>query len=47
VYVSQVDPNEAVLTVEAAARTAAQATVLASSLRRAVVDRLKAEGVYG
>ena len=47
VYVSQVDPNEAVLTVEAAARTAAQATTLASSLRRAVVDRLKAEGVYG
>lgn len=47
VYVSQVDPNEAVLTVEAAARTAAQATALASSLRRAVVDRLKAEGVYG
>ena len=47
VYVSQVDPNEAVLTVEAAARTAAQATTLASSLRRAVVDRLKAEGIYG
>lgn len=47
VYVSQVDPNEAVLTVEAAARSAAQATALASSLRRAIVDRLKAEGVYG
>jgi small-conductance mechanosensitive channel len=47
VYVSQVDPNEAVLTVEAAARSAVQATALASSLRRAVVDRLKAEGVYG
>lgn len=47
VYVSQVDPSEAVLTVETAARSAAQATELASALRRSVVDRLKAEGVYG
>jgi small-conductance mechanosensitive channel len=47
VYVSQVDQSEAVLTVETAARSAAQATELASTLRRSVVDRLKAEGVYG
>ena len=44
---SQVDQSEAVLTVETAARSAAQATELASTLRRSVVDRLKAEGVYG
>jgi small-conductance mechanosensitive channel len=46
VYVSQVDPTEAVLTVETAARSAARATDLASALRRAAVDRLKAEGIY-
>jgi small-conductance mechanosensitive channel len=47
VYVSQVEPNEAVLTVETAARSSAQATALASGLRRAVFARLKAEGIYG
>ncbi len=47
VYVSQADTSEAVLTVETAAKTAARATELESALRRAVVDRLKAEGVYG
>lgn len=45
-YVSQVDPAEAVVTVEAWARSATQATELSSSLRRALADRLKAEGVY-
>jgi len=47
VYVSQVDQAEAVVTVETWARTASQATELASTLRRAVADRLKAEGIYG
>ena len=47
VYVSQVDQAGAVVTVEAWARKASQATELASRLRRAVVDRLKAEGIYG
>lgn len=46
VYVSQVDQTEAVVTVETWARSASQATELASSLRRALVDRLKAEGIY-
>ncbi len=46
VYVSHVDPSEAVLTVEAWARSAAQAAELSSSLRRLLVDRLKSEGVY-
>jgi small conductance mechanosensitive channel len=47
VYVSQVDQAEAVVTVETWARTAMQATQLASTLRRGIVDRLKAEGIYG
>jgi small conductance mechanosensitive channel len=46
VYVSQVDQTEASVTVEAWARSASQATELASALRRALVDRLKAEGIY-
>ena len=46
VYVSQVDQTEAVVTVETSARSAPQATELASTLRRALVDRLKAEGIY-
>lgn len=46
VYVSNVDPSEAVLTVEAWTRSAAQAAELSSSLRRTLVDRLKVEGVY-
>lgn len=46
VYVSNVDPSEAVLTVEAWTRSAAQAAELSSSLRRTLVDRLKSEGVY-
>jgi hypothetical protein len=44
--VSQVDQTEASVTVEAWARSASQATELASALRRALVDRLKAEGIY-
>jgi small conductance mechanosensitive channel len=47
VYVSQVDQAETVVTVEAWARRSSQATELASRLRRAIVDRLKAEGIYG
>ena len=47
VYVSQVDQAEAVVTVETWARTAMHATQLASTLRRGIVDRLKAEGIYG
>jgi small conductance mechanosensitive channel len=46
VYVSNVDPSEAVLTVEAWTRSAAQAAELSSSLRRTLIDRLKSEGVY-
>jgi small conductance mechanosensitive channel len=46
VYVSQVDQDEVIVTVETWARSAAEATELASSLRRGVVDRLKAEGIY-
>ncbi len=46
VYVSQVDQDEIVVTVETWARSAPQATELASTLRRAVVDRLKTEGIY-
>ena len=46
VYVSQVDHTEASVTVETWARSASQATELASTLRRALVDRLKAEGIY-
>jgi small-conductance mechanosensitive channel len=46
VYVSQVDQTEASVTVETWARSASQATELASTLRRALVDRLKAEGIY-
>jgi small-conductance mechanosensitive channel len=47
VYVSQVDQAEAVVTVETWARRASQATELASTLRRSIVDRLKDEGIYG
>lgn len=46
VYVSQVSQEEVVVTAETWARTAQQATDLASMLRRAIVDRLKAEGIY-
>lgn len=46
VYVSQVDHTEASVTVETWARSASQATELASTLRRALVDRLKVEGIY-
>ena len=46
VYVSQVDQAETVVTAETWAKSASQATELASALRRAVVDRLKAEGIY-
>jgi small-conductance mechanosensitive channel len=46
VYVSQVDPSETVVTVETAARSAAQAAELSAALRRSLVDRLKAEGIY-
>jgi len=46
VYVSQVGQDEVVVTVETWARSASQATELASTLRRAVVDQLKAEGIY-
>ena len=46
VYVSQVDQDEIIVTVETWARSAAEATELASSLRRGVVDKLKAEGIY-
>ena len=46
VYVSQVDQTEASVTVETWTRSASQATELASTLRRALVDRLKAEGIY-
>jgi small-conductance mechanosensitive channel len=45
-YVSQVDPSEAVVTVEVWARSAAEAAELGSSIRRSLVDRLKSEGVY-
>jgi small-conductance mechanosensitive channel len=46
VYVSQVDQDEVVVTVDSWARSAGQATEVASTLRRSVVDRLKAEGIY-
>ena len=46
VYVSQVDQTEASVTVETWTRSASQATELASTLRRALVDRLKAYGIY-
>lgn len=44
--VSQLDATAAVVTVEAWARSAEQASALAASLRRAAYDRLRAEGVY-
>jgi small-conductance mechanosensitive channel len=47
VYVSQLDPSGAIVTVEAWARGAAQTGELASALRRLAADRLKAEGIYG
>jgi small-conductance mechanosensitive channel len=46
VFVSQVDPSEVIVTIETAARSAALANELASTLRRSTVDRLKAEGIY-
>jgi small conductance mechanosensitive channel len=46
IYVSQVDQDEVVVTVDAWARSVGQATEMASALRRLVVDRLKAEGIY-
>ncbi len=46
VYVSQVDQDEVVITAETWARTSRQATDLASMLRRAIAERLKAEGIY-
>jgi potassium-dependent mechanosensitive channel len=47
VYVSQLDPSGAIVTVEAWASGAAQTGALASALRRLAADRLKAEGIYG
>jgi small-conductance mechanosensitive channel len=47
VYVSQLDPSGAIVTVEAWARGAAKTGELASALRRLAADRLKAEGIYG
>ena len=46
VSVTQLDPSGAIVTVETWARTPAQGTELTSMLRRAIADRLKAEGVY-
>jgi small-conductance mechanosensitive channel len=46
VQVSQLDATGAVVTTELWARTAGEAADLSSSLRRAVVERLKSEGVY-
>jgi small-conductance mechanosensitive channel len=46
VHVSQLDPSGAVVTAEVWSRTAAQADELASILRRAASERLKAEGIY-
>jgi small-conductance mechanosensitive channel len=46
VHVSQLDPSGAVVTAEVWSRTAAQADTLASILRRAASERLKAEGIY-
>jgi small conductance mechanosensitive channel len=46
VHVSQLDPSGAVVTAEVWARTAAQGEELASILRRAASERLKAEGIY-
>jgi small-conductance mechanosensitive channel len=46
VHVSQLDAAGAVVTVETWARTAADASALASTLRRAASDRLTAEGIY-
>ncbi len=46
VYVSQLDPTGAVVTVETWAGSSAEAGELSSALRRAVVERLKAEGIY-
>jgi small conductance mechanosensitive channel len=46
VYVSQLDSAGAVVTIEAWARTSAQASDLASSLRQAAAERLKAEGIF-
>jgi potassium-dependent mechanosensitive channel len=47
VYLSQLDPSGAIVTMEAWARGAAQTGELASALRRQAADRLKAEGIYG
>lgn len=46
VHVSQLDPAGAVVTAEVWSKTAAQADELASILRRAASERLKAEGIY-
>jgi small-conductance mechanosensitive channel len=46
VHVTQLDSTGAVVTVEAWARDAERAAELSSALRRAAVDRLRAEGVY-
>jgi small-conductance mechanosensitive channel len=46
VHVSQLDPSGAVVTAEVWARTAGQANDVASVLRRAASERLKAEGIY-
>ena len=46
-HVSQVDSTGAVLTVQAWVRTAAQAAELSQALRRAGVERLRAEGLLG
>jgi small conductance mechanosensitive channel len=46
VYVSQLDPSGAVVTVETWARGAAQVGELAAILRRLAADRLKTEGIF-
>jgi small-conductance mechanosensitive channel len=46
-HVSQLDATGAVVTAELWAPNAAEAADLSSTLRRAAVERLKAEGIYG
>ena len=47
VHVSQLDATGAVVTAELWAPTAGEAADLSSTLRRAAVERLKSEGIYG